>query len=46
MLKLSSDQTDPFNRSPLTLQEVIPDTELKAKIEAWKLNKLSELKNK
>lgn len=43
---LLSDQTDPFNRSPLTLQEVIPDTELKAKIEAWKLNKLSELKNK
>lgn len=40
---LLSDQTDPFNRSPLTLQEVIPDTELKAKIEAWKEKRIKEL---
>ncbi|KAI5300667.1 hypothetical protein KEM55_005890 [Ascosphaera atra] len=33
---LLSDPNDPFNRMPLTMEDVIPDTELKAKIEAWK----------
>ncbi|CAE6469063.1 ubiquitin conjugation factor E4 B [Rhizoctonia solani] len=32
---LLSDTTDPFNRSPLKIEEVVPDVELKAKIEAW-----------
>ncbi|KAG8733450.1 hypothetical protein FRC11_006177 [Ceratobasidium sp. 423] len=32
---LLSDTTDPFNRSPLKIEEVTPDEELKAKIEAW-----------
>ncbi|KAL3691495.1 hypothetical protein R1sor_005146 [Riccia sorocarpa] len=32
---LLSDQTDPFNRSLLTADMLIPDTELKAKIEAF-----------
>ncbi|SOV01532.1 related to UFD2 - ubiquitin fusion degradation protein [Ustilago sp. UG-2017a] len=32
---LLSDSTDPFNRSPLKIEDVIPDTELKQKIEAW-----------
>ena len=32
---LLSDSTDPFNRSPLKIEDVVPDTELKAKIEAW-----------
>ncbi|KAJ1303373.1 hypothetical protein OPQ81_011567 [Rhizoctonia solani] len=32
---LLSDTTDPFNRSPLKIEEVIPDEELKAKIGAW-----------
>lgn len=32
---LLSDSTDPFNRSPLKIEDVIPDTELKAKIEAF-----------
>ena len=27
---------DPFNRMPLKIEDVIPDTELKAKIDAWK----------
>jgi ubiquitin conjugation factor E4 B len=27
---------DPFNRAPLKIEDVIPDTELKAKIDAWK----------
>jgi len=30
-----SDQKDPFNRSPLTLEMVQPHTELKTKIEQW-----------
>ncbi|PGH27512.1 hypothetical protein AJ80_00753 [Polytolypa hystricis UAMH7299] len=33
---LLSDPNDPFNRSPLKIEDVIPDTELKAKIEAFK----------
>lgn len=33
---LLSDPTDPFNRMPLKIDQVITDTELKAKIEAWK----------
>lgn len=36
---LLSDPTDPFNRAPLKIEDVIPDTELKAKIEAWKAEK-------
>ena len=36
---LLSDPTDPFNRSPLKIEEVIADTELKGKIEAWKAEK-------
>ncbi|KAH9494850.1 Ubiquitin conjugation factor E4 A [Bulinus truncatus] len=30
-----SDQTDPFNRQPLSLDLVIPQPELKSKIQAW-----------
>ncbi|KAJ5172455.1 hypothetical protein N7492_005048 [Penicillium capsulatum] len=33
---LLSDPHDPFNRVPLTMEDVLPDTELKAKIEAFK----------
>ncbi|KAL2383737.1 hypothetical protein RJ035_005598 [Blastomyces gilchristii] len=33
---LLSDPNDPFNRSPLSIEDVIPDTEMKAKIEAFK----------
>ncbi|XP_020626137.1 ubiquitin conjugation factor E4 A-like [Orbicella faveolata] len=32
---LLSDQKDPFNRSPLTLEMVQPHTELKTKIQQW-----------
>lgn len=32
---LLSDQSDPFNRSPLTMDQVRPNTELRAKIEQW-----------
>lgn len=33
---LLSDPTDPFNRAPLKIEDVVPNTELKAKIEAWR----------
>ncbi|KAI4183557.1 MAG: hypothetical protein L6R41_005329 [Letrouitia leprolyta] len=36
---LLSDPNDPFNRSPLKIEDVIPDTELKTKIEAFKAEK-------
>ncbi|KAI0300378.1 ubiquitin elongating factor core-domain-containing protein [Russula brevipes] len=32
---LLSDAKDPFNRKPLTIEDVIPDTELKERIEAF-----------
>lgn len=32
---LLSDQTDPFNREPLTMDQVKTDTTLKEKIESW-----------
>jgi len=32
---LLSDSKDPFNRAPLTIEDVIPDPELKARIEAF-----------
>ncbi|XP_007456378.1 PREDICTED: ubiquitin conjugation factor E4 A isoform X1 [Lipotes vexillifer] len=32
---LLSDQTDPFNRSPLTMDQIRPNTELKSKIQRW-----------
>jgi ubiquitin conjugation factor E4 A len=38
-----SDQTDPFNRQPLSLDMVIPQPELKAKIEAWVAERMSNL---
>ena len=33
---LLNDQTDPFTKAPLTMDQVIPDVELKERIEAWK----------
>jgi len=35
----SSDQTDPFNRNSLRMQDVIPQTDLKQQIEQWKSSK-------
>nr|CAI5817128.1 unnamed protein product [Callosobruchus analis] len=32
---LLSDQTDPFNRSPLSMEHVTPNTKLKEEIQAW-----------
>ncbi|GKZ85214.1 hypothetical protein AnigIFM56816_010980 [Aspergillus niger] len=39
---LLSDPHDPFNRAPLKMEDVIPDTELKAKIESFKSERLAE----
>ncbi|CAF0773012.1 unnamed protein product [Adineta steineri] len=36
---LLSDQTDPFNRNPLRMQDVIPQLELKQTIEQWKASR-------
>jgi ubiquitin conjugation factor E4 B len=33
---LLSDPHDPFNRTPLKIEDVIPDAERKAEIQAWK----------
>jgi ubiquitin conjugation factor E4 B len=30
-----SDPTDPFNKQPLSMEQVVPNTELKAQIDAW-----------
>lgn len=40
---LLSDQSDPFNRSPLTMDQIRPDEELKAKITEWIREKKRQL---
>ncbi|BCS29060.1 ubiquitin-ubiquitin ligase UFD2 [Aspergillus puulaauensis] len=39
---LLSDPHDPFNRVPLKMEDVLPDTELKTKIEDFKRQKIAE----
>lgn len=39
---LLSDPTDPFNRAPLKIEDVIPNAELKAQIETWKAERKAE----
>ncbi|KAI9367997.1 ubiquitin elongating factor core-domain-containing protein [Aspergillus egyptiacus] len=39
---LLSDPHDPFNRVPLKMEDVVPDTELKSKIQAFKERKIAE----
>ncbi|KAG8884379.1 hypothetical protein FRB97_004388 [Tulasnella sp. 331] len=39
---LLSDSHDPFNRSPLKIEDVTPDTELRVKIEAWLVEQRSK----
>lgn len=41
---LLSDQTDPFNRSPLTMDMIQPNTDLKRKIEEWIQEKRAKTK--
>ncbi|XP_050424962.1 ubiquitin conjugation factor E4 B [Adelges cooleyi] len=40
---LLNSQTDPFNRQPLTEDDLTPADELKLKIQNWKIKKLNEL---
>ena len=39
---LLSNPTDPFNRNPLTKEELIPNVELKKKIDEYKNKKFKE----
>jgi ubiquitin conjugation factor E4 B len=41
---LLSDPNDPFNRSPLKIEDVKDDVELKAKIEQWKAQRMEEVR--
>lgn len=43
---LLSDQSDPFNRSPLTMDMVKPHDELRAQIQAWIKERKSQQQNK
>ncbi|KKA30683.1 hypothetical protein TD95_003354, partial [Thielaviopsis punctulata] len=43
---LLSDAKDPFTRQPMTIEDVIPQTELKAKIDKWKEEKLAAAKER
>ncbi|KAB8246848.1 ubiquitin elongating factor core-domain-containing protein [Aspergillus flavus] len=42
---LLSDPHDPFNRAPLKMEDVTPDTELKGKIEAFKAERMAARRN-
>lgn len=41
---LLSDQSDPFNRAPLTMDQVEPDSELRSRVEAWMEGKRKQAK--
>lgn len=41
---LLSDPTDPFTRQALTIEQVVPDDELRAKIDAWREERLAVAK--
>ncbi|KAL5615302.1 hypothetical protein BROUX41_005351 [Berkeleyomyces rouxiae] len=43
---LLSDPKDPFTRQPMTIDDVIPDTDLKERIVKWKEEKLSAAKQR
>ncbi|KAG6816241.1 hypothetical protein H0H87_007478 [Tephrocybe sp. NHM501043] len=42
---LLSDTTDPFNRAPLKIEDVIPDVELKARIDAFLIERRNKARN-
>ena len=43
---LLSDPKDPFTRQPMTVDDAIPQTELKEKIEQWRAQRIAEAKAK
>jgi hypothetical protein len=42
---LLSSQTDPFNRRPLTIEQVVPETELRERIHAWRSETLAKARS-
>ncbi len=36
---------DPFNRKPLTVEELVPNTELKQRIDAWRAEQRTKRQN-
>merc|ERR1712080_421197 len=38
---LLSDQSDPFNRAPLTMDQVEPETDLRQRVEEWMATRMS-----
>lgn len=43
---LLSDPKDPFTRQPMTIEDAVPQTELKEKIEKWRLERIQASKEK
>ncbi|KAM3449632.1 hypothetical protein MY3296_006716 [Beauveria thailandica] len=43
---LLSDPKDPFTRQPMTVDDAVPQPDLKAKIEQWREEKMQEARNK
>lgn len=43
---LLSDPKDPFTRQPMTVEDALPQTELKEKIEQWRAEKIAEARAK
>lgn len=41
---LLSDGRDPFNRNPMTVDDVVPDDALRARVEAWKAERVAAAK--
>lgn len=46
MQHLLSDPKDPFTRQPMTIEDAVPQTELKEKIEKWRLERIQASKEK
>ncbi|ETS77479.1 hypothetical protein PFICI_11353 [Pestalotiopsis fici W106-1] len=42
--QLLANPLDPFTRSPMTINDVVPDDELREKIEAWKAERIAAVK--
>ena len=42
---LLSDPIDPFNRQPLSMKDVQPDTDLRDEIAAWKRTELAKIQD-
>ncbi|MBE3045800.1 hypothetical protein IMZ48_25305, partial [Candidatus Bathyarchaeota archaeon] len=43
---LLSDAKDPFTRQPMTIEDVVPDNELRGKIQAWRAEMIGAAKER